>query len=370
MRIALVHDYLNQYGGAERVLEALHDLYPAAPVYTSLYDRARMPPSFRGWDIRTSFLQRLPVHVRLARAYLLLYPWAFAALDLRGYDLIISSSSAFAKGVVPAAGARHICYCHNPARFLWNTADYMRSEGLGRPAQALLGPVLARLRRWDLTANERVHAFIANSRTVAERIRRYYGRESSVIHPPARVSTFPLAQGPGRYFLTGGRLVPHKRFDVAVVACTRRGLPLRVFGAGRDRARLERLAGPTVSFLGRVSEADLRELYRDCRAYLFPSEEDFGISPLEAMACGRPVLAYAAGGAMETVVEGQTGLFFPRQEPEALAELLAAFRDQEFDPQEIRRHAEQFDVPRFQEQIRRLISSVFSSRPGSPGAGN
>ncbi len=365
MRIALVHDYLNQYGGAERVLEALHDLYPAAPVYTSLYDRAHMPAAFRGWDIRTSFLQRLPAHVRLARAYLPLYPWAFVSFDLRGYDLVLSSSSAFAKGVVPAKGSRHICYCHNPARFLWNTAGYMQSEGLGRPAQALLGPTLARLRRWDLAANERVHAFIANSATVAERIRRFYGRESTVIHPPARVSAFPLAQGPGEYFLTGGRLVPHKRFDVAVAACTQLALPLRVFGAGRDRARLERLAGPTVSFLGRVSETDLRTLYRDCRAYIFPSEEDFGISPVEAMACGRPVLAYAAGGALETVVEGQTGLFFPRQEADALAEMLRAFRDRDFDPQEIRRHAQQFDVPRFQEQVREFVGSVFSNRFGS-----
>jgi glycosyltransferase involved in cell wall biosynthesis len=364
LHIALVHDYLNQYGGAERVLEALHDLYPAAPVYTSLYDRARMPAAFRGWDVRTSFLQRLPAHVRIARAYLPWYPRAFASFDLRGYDLVLSSSSAFAKGVVPPAGTRHICYCHNPARFLWNTAGYMQSEGLGRLPQVLLGPTLERMRRWDLAANERVHAFVANSQTVAGRIRRCYGRESTVIHPPARVSTFPLAQGPGSYLLTGGRLVPHKRFDVAVAACTRLGLPLRVFGAGRDRARLERLAGPTVSFLGRVSEADLRALYRDCRAYLFPSEEDFGISPVEAMACGRPVIAFAAGGALETVADGRTGLFFERQDADALIATLASFRAEAFDPQEIRRHAEAFDVPRFQEQVRTLISSQLSGSAG------
>jgi glycosyltransferase involved in cell wall biosynthesis len=360
MNIALVHDYLNQYGGAERVLEALHALYPEAPVYTSLYDRARMPAWFRTWDVRTSFLQHLPVRLKIARLYFAWYPRAFALFDLRGYDLVLSSSSAFAKGVVPPAEARHVCYCHNPARFLWNTGAYLKSERVGRLAGLLLHPMLAGLRRWDLATNERVDAFIANSGTVCERIRRFYGRESTVIHPPAAVSSFPLAQGRGAYFLTGGRLVPHKRFDVAVVACTRLGLPLRVFGAGRDRPRLESLAGPTVQFLGRVSEQDLRTLYRDCRAFLFPSEEDFGISVIEAMACGRPVLAYAAGGALETVMPGQTGGYFERQTSESLAEALAAFRDEEFDPQAIRRHAEQFDVPRFQEQVREFVSSQFS----------
>ena len=361
MKIALVHDYLNQYGGAERVLEALHDLYPDAPVYTSLYDRARMPAYFRDWDIRTSFLQRLPRRVQVARLYFALYPRAMASFDLRGHDLILSSSSAFAKGVVPPAGTPHLCYCHNPARFLWNTAAYLESERIGRFAGWLLEPLLAGLRHWDQTANERVHAFIANSNTVAARIRRFYGRESTVIHPPAAVSSFPLAQGRGEYFLTGGRLVPHKRFDVAVAACTQLGLPLRVLGAGRDRPRLEKMAGPTVRFLGRVTEQELRALYRDCRAFLFPSEEDFGISVIEALACGRPVLAYAAGGALETVVEGHTGRFFPRQDPAALAEVLQAFRDQDFDPAALRRHAEQFDVPVFQDKMRALVATACSA---------
>lgn len=360
MNIALVHDYLNQYGGAERVLEALHALYPDAPVYTALYDPVRMPASFGDWDIRTSFLQRLPTRVRVARLYFALYPRAFASFDLGGHDVILSSSSAFAKGIVPPGGALHICYCHNPARFLWNTAAYLESERIGRPAGRLLEPLLTSLRRWDLAANKRVHHFVANSDTVAARIRRVYGRESTVIHPPAAVSSFPLAQGRGEYFLTGGRLVPHKRFDIAVATCTQLGLPLQVFGAGRDRPRLEKLAGPTVRFLGRVTEQELRMLYRDCRAFVFPSEEDFGISVIEAMACGRPVIAYAAGGALETVIEGKTGRFFPRQDPAALGEALAAFREEEFDPQKIRRHAERFDVPVFQVQVREFVSSQLS----------
>lgn len=361
MRVALVHDYLNQYGGAERVLEALHALYPDAPVYTSLYDRRAMPEAFRLWDIRTSFLQRLPRRVALARLYLPWYPYAFESFDLRGYDFILSSSSAFAKGVIPPAGARHICYCHNPARFLWDTASYLGREPLGRPAGWLLAGVLHRLRLWDVAVNLRVDAFIANSRTVAARIARYYRRESTVIHPPVDVSSFPLAQEEGHYFLAGGRLVPYKRLDLAVAACTRLKLPLVVFGEGRDRARLERLAGPTVRFVGRVSEEELRRLYLDCRALLFPGEEDFGIAPLEAMACGRPVIAYGAGGALETIVAGRTGLLFSSQEEEALLEALASFRDDDFDPVEIRRHAEQFDVSRFQENVRNFVQQVWNS---------
>ncbi len=361
MGMALVHDYLNQHGGAERVLEALHGLYPDAPVYTSLYDAAAMPAFYRTWDIRTSFLQRLPRRAALARLYLALYPRAFASFDMRGYDLVLSSSSAFAKGVVPAAGARHICYCHNPARFLWNTAAYLEHERIGRPARAVLAPVLARLRRWDLAANARVDAFIANSRSVAGRIARFYGRDSTVIHPPVDVSSFAVAAGRGSYFLTGGRLVPHKRFDVAVAACSELGLPLVVFGQGRGRPRLQALAGPSVQFVGRVSEERLRQLYAGCRAYLFPSEEDFGIAPVEAMACGRPVLAYGAGGALETVAPGLSGLFFHRQEAADLAEVLAAFRDEDYDPWTIRRHAEQFDAARFRERIGAVVQGQAAS---------
>jgi len=358
MRVALVHDYLNQYGGAERVLEALHDLYPEAPVYTSLYDPRAMPACFHTWDIRTSFLQRLPTRLSIARLYLAWYPRAFASFDLRGYDLILSSSSAFAKGVIPPGGARHICYCHNPARFLWNTAAYLEHERGGQLAHVLLRPILRGLRKWDTVSNERVDAFVANSNTVAGRIARFYGRESTVVHPPAAVTSFPVARDRGTYFLTGGRLVPHKRFDVAITACTRLGLPLVVYGDGRDRAHLQSLAGPSVQFTGRVTEERLRALYLGCQAFVFPSEEDFGITPIEAMACGRPVLAYAAGGALETVVEGGTGRFFHRQEAEALAELLAAFRQGDFDPQEIRRHAEQFDTIHFQKQIRDFVEEV------------
>jgi len=361
--VALVHDFFCQYGGAERVLEALHALYPEAPVYLPFHDPRTAPSSWRGWDIRTSFLQRFPAWHRLFRLYLAWYPLAFESFDLRGYDLILSSSSAFAKGVIPPPGARHICYCHNTARFLWTAAAYLEQERLEGVVRLLLGPTLSRLRVWDLSTNERVDAFIANSRTVAARIARFYRRESTVIHPPVAVASFPVARERGRYFLTGGRLVPHKRFDVAVEACTQEGLPLIVFGEGRDRLRLQRLAGPTVQFVGRVSEEKLRELYLGCRAFLFPSEEDLGIAPIEAMACGRPVIAYAAGGALETVVPGHTGLYFSPQQPDALARVLTGFHDDDFDPVSIRGHAAQFDTVIFQERVAAYVSATLGAPP-------
>ncbi len=367
MRVALVHDYLNQYGGAERVLEVLHDLFPQAPIFTSIHVPGALPPRWRDWDVRPSFMQRFPGRRSLFRLYLGWYPLAFESFDLRGYDLILSSSSSFAKGVLPPDGSLHICYCHNVPRFLWNTASYLEHEQVGPLLRRLLAPLLHRLRTWDVAASTRVDAFIANSRTVAGRIARYYRRESVVIHPPVPVASFPPAQGKGRYFLTGGRLVPYKRFDLPVRACSELGLPLIVYGEGRDQVRLRRLAGPTVEFRGRVSEGELRHLYRDCRAYIFPGEEDFGISPLEAMACGRPVIAYAAGGALETVVVGKTGLFFPTQEVAALAGVLQSFRDGEFDPQAIRAHAEQFDTTSFQRRMEPVVSEQWSlHRRGRP----
>ncbi|MBN1483183.1 MAG: glycosyltransferase [Chloroflexia bacterium] len=355
MRVALVHDYLNQYGGAERVLEALHELYPESPVYTSLYDPRRMPPSWRDWDIRASWLRCLPGARRFSRFYLPFYPLAFEAFDLRGFELVLSSSSAFAKGVIPADGALHVCYCHNPSRFLWNTAGYLAYERLGRWIAPLLQPLLHRLRIWDVSSSARVDAFIANSINVAGRIRRYYRRESRVIHPPVPVSSFPLARGPGRYFLAGGRLIPYKRIDLAVIACSELDLPLRIYGQGRDLPRLQRLAGPSVQFLGPVSEQRLRQLYQECRAFIFPGEEDLGLTAVEAMACGRPVLAYAAGGALETVAEGLSGLFFRQQQPQDLIALLDSFRDESFDPQQIRAHAMRFDHDRFLQQVRQFI---------------
>jgi glycosyltransferase involved in cell wall biosynthesis len=354
MRVVIVHDYLNQYGGAERVLEALHELYPNAPVYTSIYDAAAMPELYRSWDIRTSWMQRLPGWRRHFRKYFLLYPSAFESFDLSGYDLILSSSSAFAKGVIPPPGARHICYCHTPMRFAWRTGAYVEREAIDGLQGAALPVMLTYVRLWDVATTPRVDTFVANSAEVAGRIARYYGRASVVIPPPVDLPPYRAAP-PDDFYLAGGRLIPYKRLDLAVRAFNALRLPLKIFGEGRDRAALEALAGPTIEFLGYVGEEQRRELFSRCRAFVFSGEEDFGITPLEAMAAGRPVIAYAAGGALETVVEGVTGRFFRQQTPAALAAAVALSRADCYDAGVIRRHAEGFGKDVFLARMRHVI---------------
>lgn len=361
MRIALVHDYLNQYGGAERVLEALHDLAPDAPVYTSIYAPEAMPDAYRTWHIHTSWMQHLPAWRRFFRHYFLLYPMAFGGFDLRNYDLIISSSSAYAKGVRVRPGAVHICYCHTPMRFVWQTDAYVARERIQGVTQRVMRFLLQFLRTWDINNSTGVTHFIANSHVVAERIKTFYGRDATIIPPP--VDLAPVnTQAPGDYLLTGGRLVPYKRIDLAVQACTALNLPLVVFGDGRDKADLMRMAGPSVRFVGRVSDAQRQELFNGCRAFLFPGEEDFGITPLEAMAAGRPVVAYRAGGALDTVKAGQTGLFFDQQTPEALMTALHTLDTHTWDAHAIRTHAEYFGRARFAERMRAFIATAVSER--------
>lgn len=354
-RVAFVHDYLNQYGGAERVLEALHALYPDAPVYTSIYDPQVMPASYREWDIRTSWMQQLPGWRRFFRHYLPLYPSAFESFDLSGYDLILSSSSAFAKGVIPAPGARHICYCHTPMRFAWRTESYVERERIGGLHRLVLPLILSHVRLWDVATCNRVDSFIANSQAVADRIRRYYGRDAQVIPPPVDLPPYhPCA--PEDFYLAGGRLIPYKRLDLAVQAFTALGLPLKIFGEGRDRAQLEALAGPNIEFLGWVNEEQRHELFARCRAFVFPGEEDFGITPLEAMAAGRPVIAYAAGGALDSVRDGVTGRFFHEPTVDALAATVVQSLADRYDPAAIRRHADGFGQDVFARRVRAAIA--------------
>jgi glycosyltransferase involved in cell wall biosynthesis len=361
MRVAIVHDYLNQYGGAERVLEALHTLYPTAPVYTSIYDPAAMPEFYRQWDIRTSWMQRLPGWRRQFRKYFLFYPSAFESFDLSGYDLILSSSSAYAKGIIPAPHARHLCYCHTPMRFAWRTDAYVEREQIGGLQAAILPIMLTYVRLWDVSVTPRVDLFIANSSAVAARIARYYGRSSVVIPPPVDLPPYTgIGASPSDFYLAGGRLVPYKRLDLAVRAFTALRLPLKIFGDGRDRAALEAIAGPTIEFLGYVGEPRRRELFARCRAFLFPGEEDFGITPLEAMAAGRPVIAYAGGGALETMVEGKTGRFFHEPTVAALAAAVGMSRGDTYDPEAIRRHAEGFGPEVFLERMRELINDTMT----------
>lgn len=365
-RVALVHDYLNQYGGAERVLEALHELFPDAPVYTSIYDPATMPDFYRSWDIQTSWMQRLPGWRRHFRKYFALYPSAFESFDLSAYDLILSSSSAYAKGIIPRPGALHVCYCHTPMRFGWRTSGYLERESIGGTASYALAPLLTYLRTWDVVSSQRVDSFIANSREVAGRIERYYRRSAEVIPPPVDLGPY-TPSAPEEFYLTGGRFVPYKRIDLVVEAFTRLKLPLVVFGSGRDQPKLEAMAGPNVRFVGRVSDAELHDLYRRCRAYITAGDEDAGIQPVEAMAAGRPVIAYASGGVRETVIEGVTGCFFGEQTAAALAVAVANSRTLAFEPLLIRRHAEQFSRERFKARvldvIDRQLRAVVPSEP-------
>jgi glycosyltransferase involved in cell wall biosynthesis len=363
MKVALVHDYLNQMGGAERVVLALHELFPDAPLYTSMFDPQRVDPAFQKIDIRTSFMQKLPFVKKHHQPFLPLYPFAMESLDLRGYDLVLSSSSAFGKGVIVRPETMHICYCHTPMRWCWNYREYVEREQLGKMARRILPFIITWLRIWDQTSAMRVDHFIANSPVVAERIQKYYRREAAVIPAPVEASRFLFdpATRPGDYFLSLGRLAPYKRVDLAIQACNRLQLPLVVIGSGRDEKQLRAMAGPTIRFLGHLSDSEVLQYMAHCRAFLFPGEEDFGITPLEIQASGRPVIAYGAGGALATVIDGITGTFFYEQTVESLVEALSSFEERRYDPVKIHEHALDFDKPRFQRRILQFIEAKLSA---------
>ncbi len=359
MNIALAHDYLNQYGGAERVLEVFHEMYPQSPVFTSIYAANLMPARFRSWDIQTSFMRKLPGAARHHQLYMPLYPTAFEKFDLSGYDLVLSSSSAFAKGVITEADAFHVCYCHAPMRFAWNYNEYVAGEHVPRRAHIVLSLILNYVRLWDEVTAGRVDAFIANSRVVQRRIYKRYKRTATVINPPVDTRQYtPEPGGPkGDYYLTVSRLIPYKRLDIVVEAFNALGLPLKVVGQGRQAEELQNKAKPNIEFLGGVPDAELKKLYANCKAFIFPGQEDFGIAPLEAQASGRPVIAYGAGGALETVKAGLTGEFFAEQTPEALTDVVSRFDASYYDPSAIRRHAESFDKEVFKRRINDFIAS-------------
>lgn len=368
-RVALVHDWLNQLGGAENVLEELVALFPAAPVYTSIYAAAQMPAAYRAWDIRPSFMQRLPGVMRRHQSYLPVYPLAFGGMDLSGYDLVLSNKSGFCHGVRTRRTDRracHICYCLTPTRFLWLYEQYREREQIGALVNAMLQPVLALLRRWDWAAAQRVDHFLAISRTVQERIRTLYGRESEIVYPPVDTDYFTPdpAVPPGDAFLVVSRLIPYKRIDLAVAAFAQ--LPehkLVIVGEGRDLDALRARATPNVTFLGRQPRDRVRELLRGCRAFLFPGLEDFGIAPVEAMACGRPVIAYGAGGALDTVVPGVTGEFFTQPQAARLAAVIAAFDPQRYDPAACRAQAERFSRQAFRSNLLAAIARRWAAQP-------
>ncbi len=325
--VVLVHDYLGQYGGAEQVVLELCRTYPSAPLFTSFYAPEATYGDFRAVDVRVSPLDRAPGMPRWFKAYFPAYPLVFKTARLPECRVVLSSSSAFAKGVAVPEGAAHICYCHAPMRFAWDLDGYVAADDrVGALATAALKPAMSALRRWDLRTNDAVDVFVANSRNVAARIQRLYGRTAEVIYPPVRVDRFsPSGEPPDDAYLVVSRLVSYKRVDLAVQACSALGRNLLVVGDGPALPQLRALAGPTVTFLGRQDADEVARLMARCRALLFCGDEDFGITPVEAMAAGRPVVAYGAGGALETVVEHETGAFFREASAESLADALLAF---------------------------------------------
>lgn len=360
--IALVHDYFIQMGGAERVAEAFHQIFPAAPLYTTVALSHRLTPGLRKAAIHTSFMQRMPAIESKFRQYFLLYPWAVESLDLSTHDLILSSSSGYGKGVHRGKQAVHVCYCHTPMRWVWRYDDYAAREGFGTFSRMALPAMLSGLRWWDRRASRQPDYYIANSAFVANRIRQAYHRDAVVIPPPIDVERFQPSHEVEDYFLVLSRLVPYKRIDLAVQACTKLNKELIVIGDGPDRQRLEAMAGKTVRFLGRQPDEVVNRYASRCRALLFPGEEDFGMVPLEINAAGRPVIAYRAGGALETVIEGHTGLFFDHATSDSLVAALASFEQYRWEPRRLRQHAEKFSYPIF---ARRLLDFLTQVAPPS-----
>ena len=357
-RVAVVHDWLTIPGGSEQVVLELLEMFPRAEIFTSIYDPAPWPEQITSRPVHASWLNRLPGARRQYPKLLPLMNGAFRSFDLSGFDLVLSSSHACAKNVRTPEGTLHVCYCHTPMRYAWDEG-FLAGEEVGRVTRALLPPLLARLRRQDLAGAKGVDVFVANSAHVAERIRRHYGREAQIVHPPVHVEHFlALRRSVSDYYLAFGRVVPYKRVDLAVGACTRLGRELRVAGDGRALAAVRRGApgASQVQFLGKVREDERDALFAGARALLFPGEEDFGIVPVEAQAAGLPVIAYGVGGALETVEDGRTGALFAEQSAGSLAAAMERFEAMALDESAVRANAARFGRERFREELAGVIA--------------
>lgn len=371
MKLAIVHDYLVQgIRGAERVVDVLHEMYPDAPVYTILYDPDRMEDRLRQWDIRTSILQDVPGALRLYKKLYFAMPAAIDYLDLSEFDLVISSSCGWSKSAPQREGALHVSYVHSPARFLWFWADeYIRTLRASWFAKAFVRFTLEPLRDWDRRTAQRPQYLVCNSETTRRRIREAWDRDAEVIHPPVNTEQFqPSGAPPEDYFLVVCTMNPYKRVDIAVEAFNRLGLPLVIIGDGPEKEVLEAAAAHNVTFLGKVPDDEIADWYARCRAFVMPQEEDFGIAPLEAQAAGRPVIAYRAGGALETVVEGQTGVFFDEQTPEALIGAVKAFEELQFTPAACRANAERFSIDEFKRKFGDYVQQRWEEHLAGRGA--
>lgn len=379
MKIALVHDYLREYGGAERVLEAMHELYPDAPVYVGFVDRQSLglhADRFAGWNIRETWIARLPFFKKLYSPYRIFAPRAFAALDLSAYDIVISSSNAYFAKSIRVPSGKHVCYCHTPPRALYGYSTM--SNWKANPITRVIGSIMNHfLRVVDFNAAQRVDTFIANSQETARRIKKFYRRESIVIHPPvALVDQVPAvpatsasrttsslqasavipSQADRTYFLYVNRLALAKHPELAVTVCTELGLPLKVVGEGKMLAGLQAAAGPTITFFGGVPDEELRNLYRGAKALLYPVEdEDFGIVPIEAMAFGTPVIAHRSGGPQETILDGKTGVLFDELTTDGLHQALERFATLTFSPSVLQRHATRYSTAAFQRSLRKVV---------------
>ncbi|MXO62539.1 glycosyltransferase [Qipengyuania oceanensis] len=344
--------------GGERVLERLLKLYPDADIFTHVCDREKLSAELREARIRTTFIAKLPFAQRFYQYYLPLMPLALEELDLTGYDLVISSESGPAKGVITSPDASHVCYCHSPMRYLWDHYHHYRSRA-SAPVRAVMSATYPRLRRWDLASSARVDRFVANSSFVQRRIRKVWRREADVIHPPVEVDLFAPSDDLADYYLWAGQMVPYKRPDLAVDAFTANGKPLLMVGTGSMLADLKRRAGPNVRFVDRLSFAELRKAYARARAFLMTAEEDFGITPVEAMASGRPVVAYGRGGVLDSVIDGQTGILFDRQDADTLVQAVEALERflPEFDPAASVRRSRDFSPEIFDRKMREAVAA-------------
>ncbi len=366
MKIALVHDYLVQYGGAERVLESFARVFPEAPIYTLVYDAKATRGAFEKYDVRTSFLQKMPFARTHHRMFPMLMPIAIEQFDLSRYDIVLSDSSSYAKGIITRPETVHISYVHTPMRYAWDDCQKYTSDfGLPEVIKKVVPFAMNGIRIWDRVSAHRIDHVIANSAFVARRIKKYYNRDAEVIHPPVDVEHFRLRPElydkkltEERYFLMVGRLIAYKRHDIVIRACSEQGIPLKIIGRGPEKARLQKLAGPTVEFLSRVDDSDLARYYANAQAFIFPQEEDFGIVAIEALAAGRPLIAYRGGDIIDHIQEGRTGIYIEQQTVKAVKNALERFTQQDFDNEEIAHCAEVFDKSNFERKIRGYVADI------------
>ena len=361
MRIALVHDYLVQYGGAERVLECFVELFPEASIYTLVYDEEAMHGIFKNQRIYTSYLQKLPFAKKRHRLFPPLMPPAIEQFDFSQYEIVISDSSSYAKGIITRPETLHICYMHTPMRYAWDDCQkYTQDFYFPKLIKKIVPFFMNYIRLWDRVSAERVDKFVANSNFVAKRIEKYYHKKSTVIHPPVSVEKFQLAEKNEGYYLMVGRLIAYKRHDIAIKAFNQLGLPLKIVGRGPEIKKLKKMAAKNVEFLGRISDEELPKYYAACKGFVFPQEEDFGIVAIEAMAAGRPLVAYRGGDIPEHMEEGKAGIFFDEQTPEAIIEAVKKFEKMEFDGKYIRAKALKFDKKIFKDKIKEYVEHALA----------